>query len=90
MASKFDAFHSRGINDPRTSHDLEDLVYILDNRTDLEEQLNNAPSDVKPWLVDQLRSITNEPAKQEAVMGNLNYENRADRYYRIINIIKKL
>jgi len=90
MASKFDAFNDRGINDPRSSHDLEDLVYILDNRTDVEEQLNMAPTDVKPFLVEQLRSILSEPAKQEAVLGNLNYENRSDRYDRIINIIENL
>ncbi|MFT6970641.1 MAG: putative nucleotidyltransferase [Roseivirga sp.] len=29
LASKFDAFFNRGSKDPRTSHDFEDIVYIL-------------------------------------------------------------
>ncbi|MBI1191876.1 MAG: hypothetical protein GC205_01690 [Bacteroidetes bacterium] len=90
MASKFDAFASRGIHEPRTSHDLEDLVYILDNRTDIEELLNTAPSDVKPWLVEQLKCILIEPAKLEAVLGNLPFVNRVERFDRIISIINNL
>jgi len=30
LASKFSAFHDRGSDDPRTSHDFEDIIYILD------------------------------------------------------------
>jgi len=89
MVSKFDAFNSRGANDPRTSHDPEDLVYIIDNRIDIFEQLNTAQSDVKPWLVEQLQSIWSARAKQEAVIGNLTYQNRAEHFNRIIDIIKK-
>jgi len=46
IAAKFEAFHDRGAKDPRTSHDFEDIVYILDNRVDILEQLRNAPNDV--------------------------------------------
>ena len=36
LASKFEAFNDRGIVEPRLSHDFEDIVYLFDNRTDIE------------------------------------------------------
>lgn len=39
LASKFSAYQGRGNNEPRTSHDFEDIVYILDNRLNLVEQI---------------------------------------------------
>ena len=34
LATKFEAFNNRG-TDYRTSHDMEDIIYILDNRIDI-------------------------------------------------------
>ncbi len=36
LATKFEAFKDRG-GDYRTSHDFEDIVYVLDNRTTIVE-----------------------------------------------------
>lgn len=57
LASKFTAFNDRGAKDPRTSHDFEDIVYVVDNRTDIVERLTGAPADVKPYLTEQLQNI---------------------------------
>lgn len=35
LAAKFDAFHDRGGRDPRTSHDVEDIVYLLNHVSDV-------------------------------------------------------
>lgn len=43
LATKFSAFHDRGKKEPRTSKDFEDITYVLDNRTDIVEQINQAP-----------------------------------------------
>jgi len=90
LASKFSAFNDRGVKDPRTSHDFEDIVYILDNRTDIVEQLAKVPDDVRPYLADQLQKILDERIMQEAILGNLFYETREERYQRIIECIKKI
>lgn len=50
ISSKFAAHSERGGKDPRTSHDFEDIVYVIDNRTDIVEQIDQAPNDVKPYL----------------------------------------
>jgi predicted nucleotidyltransferase len=80
LATKFSAFNSRGNNEPRTSHDFEDIVYIIDNRTDLIEQILKANNDVKPFLKSEFESILNDKVKQEAVLANLFYESRDERF----------
>jgi hypothetical protein len=89
LASKLVAFNDRGAIDPRTSHDFEDIVYILDNRMDLVDQLAKAPSDVKPYLIDQFKNVLNNPVKQEAIYGNLLYETREERYRIIIDKLER-
>jgi len=74
LASKFSAFNDRGAIDPRTSHDLEDIVYVLDNRMDIVEKLAKVPDDVRSYLA----------------VGNLFYETREERYHRIIKCIKQI
>jgi len=90
LASKFSAFNDRGAKDPRTSHDFEDIVYILDNRLDIVEQLIASPEDVKPFLKNELEAILEDTFKQEAILGNLSYENRNTRFNKIIEKIKQI
>lgn len=47
LAAKFDAFYSRGFKDPRTSHDFEDIVYLLNYTTNLEKIIMEADTDVQ-------------------------------------------
>ncbi len=90
LASKFSAFNDRGAKDPRTSHDFEDIVYVMDNRTDIIEKLTKLPDDVAPYLADQFQSILDDRVMQEAIFGNLYYEIRRERYERIIESIKQV
>lgn len=90
IASKFAAHEGRGGKDPRTSHDFEDIVYVIDNRIDIIEQINKATNDVKSYLKDQLGLILNDNALQEAILGNLAYNTREARYSRIIQCIEQI
>jgi hypothetical protein len=38
IASKMEAFKTRGENDLYASHDLEDIVFVLDHRDSIEEE----------------------------------------------------
>ena len=38
IATKFEAFTNRG-SDYRTSHDIEDIIYVMDNRTTIVEEV---------------------------------------------------
>ena len=90
IASKLAAHIGRGGRDPRTSHDFEDIVYVIDNRTDIVEQIDKSPDDVKPYLKEQLQLILNDNVKQEAILGNLSYDTREIRYGRIIQCIEQI
>ncbi len=87
LATKFEAFNDRGRTDPRTSRDLEDIVYILDNRMNLINDMLTAPGDVKNYLINQFKMLLNDSILQEAMLGNLSYETQSERQ-KIIN--KKL
>ncbi len=90
LASKFTAYNDRGAKDPRTSHDFEDIVYVLDNRIDIVEQLWKAPMDVKPYLIEQFQLILGDRVMQEAIYSNLFYEIREERFERIMEIARSL
>lgn len=47
VATKLEAFASRGGGDFLTSHDLQDLLNIVDGREDLVSEMAQAPSDLR-------------------------------------------
>jgi len=91
LASKFVAFHDRGGDDPRFSHDLEDIIYILDNRTDWHQILiNEEDQEVKEFLINEFRNILASSKIQEAILGNLFYETQDKRFAMIMDKINKV
>lgn len=91
LASKFVAFHDRGGSDPRFSHDLEDIIYIMDNRTDWHHLLiNEEDTAVKEYLVNELKMILTSNKIQEAILGNLYYETQDKRFAMIMDKIKAI
>lgn len=49
LASKFEAFHNRG-GDYRTSHDFEDIVFVLDNRSSIVDEVKESVPEIKEFL----------------------------------------
>jgi hypothetical protein len=78
LATKFNAFHDRKV-DARTSRHFEDIVYVLNNRNNLIEEIINSPEDVKNYLVQEFQEILKAEYK-EAVLGHLYYESQVERY----------
>lgn len=89
LATKISAFRDRGSKDPRTSHDFEDIVYLLDNRTDLLDQLHDSPPDVKLYLRNEFQSIMKDVSAREAIYSNLVFESRKERFDRIITVLEE-
>ena len=59
LATKFSAFHDRG-TDPRTSTDFEDIVYVLDSRLNIVDEIRSAPIKVRDYLKEQLKHFLND------------------------------
>ena len=91
LASKFTTFEDRGGGDPRTSHDFEDITYILDNRMDWDDiLLAEKDEEVKSFLLERLNRIKKSDIFQEAIIGNLYYASSEERFQRIIKKIENV
>jgi len=90
LATKFTAFYDRGAKDPRTSHDFEDIVYLLNYTTHWEEQILSAPDEVKKYLIHCFSDLLSDRVKQEAILGHLFYEDQGRRYKKIIDKITQI
>ncbi|KAA0990041.1 nucleotidyl transferase AbiEii/AbiGii toxin family protein [Dyadobacter aurulentus] len=73
VASKLEAFKNRGGNDGRTSTDFEDLVYILNHRTSLWEEMRLAKEDVKLYLQQEFQKILENDHSEEWISAHLEY-----------------
>lgn len=54
LATKLAAFGDRGRHDPMASHDLEDLISVIDGRQEIATDLAAAPPDLRAYVTDQL------------------------------------
>jgi len=90
LATKFSAYHERGGNDPRTSHDVEDIIYILDNRTDIVEQIQQSPSDVQEFLKEEFTLMTQSDIFREAIRAHLAHETQTERFLMITEKLKRI
>lgn len=90
LATKFAAFSDRGRKDPRTSHDFEDIVYLLNYTSYLKPAVLKADKEVQSYLKQAFLEILDSPILQEAVIGNLFYENQMARFTKILNLLKEI
>jgi predicted nucleotidyltransferase len=91
LASKFEAFRDRGKNEPRTSSDFEDIVFVLDGCRTAEQKLAAAPTDVRKFLAAEYKQLSPSADFMEGITANLaNVRDHAARSRRIIDILKGL
>jgi hypothetical protein len=60
LATKIEAFYNRGKGDFMVSHDMEDMVTLLDGRPELAEEVRTTPGKEKIHL----SNFQGFPAKQ--------------------------
>lgn len=88
LATKFAAYHNRGNKDPRTSHDFEDIIYILDNQTDIVDIIRTSPEEVRQYLMAEFKEILDHQLMKEAIRANLFYETQEERFKTIVQKLK--
>lgn len=70
LATKFEAFNDRG-RDYRTSHDFEDIIYILDNRTTIVEEVKSTNPEIKNFLQTQLSKLEKDISYDEILSAHI-------------------
>jgi hypothetical protein len=61
----------RGQGDFLVSHDLEDIVTVVDGRPSLVDEVRAAPSDLSTYLRQQFQDLTNSSDFLDALAGHL-------------------
>ena len=64
LATKFEAFNNRG-EDHRTSHDFEDIIYVLDNRLNIVTEILDDNPQVKTFLQEELTKVMEHRSSEE-------------------------
>lgn len=59
IATKLEAHKDRGEGDGRTSQDFEDIVYVLENRKSIWEEMNNSEESLRNYLRAEFQNLLN-------------------------------
>lgn len=73
LATKLEAFKSRGADDGRTSTDFEDIVYLLNNRKTIWKELSNTSGSLKDYLQNEFLQLLDNPYLDEWLSVHLDY-----------------
>lgn len=76
IATKLEAFKDRGRTstgalDMLGSHDLEDIVSVIDRRPELLEECQSGPDDLRAYLASEFQQLLQAPGFIEALPGHL-------------------
>lgn len=69
LATKLEAFHGRGEGDFLGSHDLEDLLAVIDGRPDIVRDCFDAPAEVRGYLYAELSHLLDDDDFINALPG---------------------
>ena len=70
-ATKIEAFRGRGKGDYLSSHDLEDLIAIIDGREELAKEISDSDNDVRKYIAEQTKILLKTRAFLDALPGHL-------------------
>jgi hypothetical protein len=71
LATKLEAFHGRGRTDFRMSHDLEDIVTVIDGRAEIIDEIHLVSADLRKYLSDEFSALLSNRNFLEALPGHL-------------------
>jgi hypothetical protein len=71
FATKLDAFAGRGISDYRASHDLEDIISLINGRTELTDEIDRASSGLRAYLIHRSGELLAEPRFVDSIPWHL-------------------
>ena len=71
LATKLEAHEGRGDHDFVMSHDLEDVVCVLDGRPELEDEIADSEEEIRSYVCNRLRDFMDNPLFIESLPGHL-------------------
>jgi len=71
VATKLEAFHGRGNGDFSASHDLEDVIAVVDGRTELVAEVAMAEHEIRNYIATEFKALLADPDFVDALPGFL-------------------
>jgi hypothetical protein len=71
LGTKLEAFYGRGKADYMASHDMEDLITVLDGRVEIVEEVQQSEEGIKRYLAEQFRRLLEKDEFLDALPGHL-------------------
>lgn len=71
IATKLEAFFGRGEGDYMASHDLEDIIAVVEGRDALLDEIRTSPLPLRTYLGDTFRTLLQNDAFVDALPGHL-------------------
>jgi predicted nucleotidyltransferase len=90
LATKWEAHKSRGGEDPRMSHDFEDVIYIIDNNLKVVDDVSKAEPDVQKFLKEMATEILDHPSRNEIIESQINPFTAEERAKMVIEKLEKI
>lgn len=92
-ATKMEAFEGRGNGDYLASHDLEDIIAVIDGREEIVAEIQQAPEDVRSFIAVKVCTWLKTGKFNDALPGHLGGNERVglvrDRLVRIADFTEK-
>lgn len=76
VATKLEAFNDRGNGDVLLSHDLEDIITVVDGRAELVAELAMASDDLRTFIAGQFEALLKHPDFSNALPGIVSQSSR--------------
>lgn len=89
LATKIEAFSTRGIGDTLFSKDMEDIVQPLTLRPSAFPDIEAAPADVSSFLRLWFRQVMEHEGLRHAIRGHLPYHDTANGMERLMNSMRQ-
>ena len=71
IATKLEAFVSRGRGDFLSSHDLEDVLTVVDGRSSIVDELRTASHELRQFVRETVSALLSEPRFEDYLPGML-------------------
>ena len=71
IATKLEAFKGRGNGDYSGSHDLEDLISVIDGRPTLANEIRKESIELRTYIAKEVKNLLQAPRFIDALPGHL-------------------
>lgn len=74
LATKFEAFHTRGQSDLIASHDFEDIINVVEGRPGIVAEVSESTTDLRAYLADRFAAVLATPDFMNVLPGLVAYD----------------